>query len=305
MISFVVSFPNTDFNSIIFNALSTSTVNDLLIAATEEWGVDAEFVEVQLCSLTKELSLDDNLLSIGVSDGEEFAVCKKRECIFSKNNLINDSKDISNYFKLNPNKKCFIDIDSMLVDGVVETDYAILPESVREVVLVNCEHATAIGDNFLSNCTGLTSVDLTDLYHVKSIGDAFLCANSSLISVDLSPLANVSSVGQSFLHGCQSLSFIDLSPLHQISVVDKSFLYGCSSLSTIDLSPLNNTVVINRGFMYGCKQITDIDFSVLSSIREVEKLGFLKNSGVHHSMVNSIMNSVDRTTISRSGSISV
>jgi len=65
-----------------------------------------------------------------------------------------------------------------------------------------------IGNDFLSNCVNLTSIDLSELIQVKSIGNNFLSNCNSLTSIDLSGLTQLISIGNNFLLNCVRLTSI-------------------------------------------------------------------------------------------------
>ena len=72
-----------------------------------------------------------------------------------------------------------------------------------------------VGDMFLiSNCAGLTSINLAPLHAIEEIPSYFIYGCSGLLEIDLSPLVNVRTVSDMFLSNCPNLMSIHLAPLH-------------------------------------------------------------------------------------------
>ena len=143
--------------------------------------------------------------------------------------------------------------------------------SLTSVDLSVFSNVTSIGYSFLQYCSSLTSVDLSVFSNVSSISYSFLNDCSSLTSVDLSGLSNVTSIGSHFLYGCSGLTSVDLSPLNNVTSVVNSFLRNCSSLTSVDLSPFSNVTLISDSFLQGCSSLTSIDLSPLSNVTTIGK----------------------------------
>ena len=116
---------------------------------------------------------------------------------------------------------------------------------------------------WFSNCSGLTSLDLSKL-DTSSVSDMefVFYGCSSLTSLDLSNFdtAKVGSMRAMF-YGCSSLTSLDVSRFKTANVffMDSMFT-GCSSLTSLDLSSFDtaNASIMN-GMFYGCsglKQVT-------------------------------------------------
>ena len=158
--------------------------------------------------------------------------------------------------------------------------------SIRKV---DWSTGTSIGNWFISNCSNLTSVDLSGLSGATSVGDHFMRLDTVLTAVDLSPLSNLTSIGTFFLdslYACKTfdLSFLtnlnsttlpdnfmsgeqswqnpELSPLSYITGIGTYFLAGSfyneTSATSLNISPLVNLTSIGYGFLYDCKYITTI-----------------------------------------------
>ncbi|MBQ0098892.1 MAG: leucine-rich repeat domain-containing protein [Oscillospiraceae bacterium] len=129
---------------------------------------------------------------------------------------------------------------------------------VSDAKFNGCEHITTIGTNFLYQCSGLTSLDLSPLQNVTSIGNYFLYGCAGLTSLDLSPLQNVTSIGNYFLRNCSSLTSLDLSPLNNVTNTGTYFLAQCSKLTSLDLSPLQNVTYIGNYFLQNCRALISL-----------------------------------------------
>jgi hypothetical protein len=95
---------------------------------------------------------------------------------------------------------------------------SILPEIRRLIVTTTSEGVLRIGNAFLYDCTGLTSLDLRPLSNVTTIGNAFLLNCWGLTYVNLRGLSNVTTIGNDFLFNCASTS-LDLSSLSKVTTI--------------------------------------------------------------------------------------
>ena len=135
------------------------------------------------------------------------------------------------------------------------------------------EGVTSVGDNFLTSCTGLTSVDLPA--GLTSVGDYFLRGCTGLTSIDLPD--GLTSVGSHFLRGCSGLTSLTLPEKLEsegghflrgctgltsltlpagLSSVGDSFLSGCTGLTSIDLP--DGLTSVGNYFLYGCTGLTSL-----------------------------------------------
>ena len=115
-----------------------------------------------------------------------------------------------------------------------------------------------IGHGFLSGCSDLQAVDLSQLCNVVTVRKAFLSGCTDLQAVDLSSLSTVVTIFDEFLAGCTNLRSVDLKPLYNVKSVGLRFLYGCSSLKSVDLSPLSKLQSVGEGFLDGCCGIREV-----------------------------------------------
>jgi hypothetical protein len=82
---------------------------------------------------------------------------------------------------------------------------------VKGVYFGEMQSFSSIGDNFLSNCYHLTSVDIPHRFvSVNSIGKNFLFDCVSLAAIDLSTFTNVTSIGDNFLANCSTLADVTI-----------------------------------------------------------------------------------------------
>jgi hypothetical protein len=111
---------------------------------------------------------------------------------------------------------------------------------LKAVYFGELNDVTTIGDEFLSSCYGLTSLDLSPLTSVSSIGDYFLYACYGLTSLDLSPLTNVTTIGSNFLTDCYNLN--------SVTVGDTDF-----TDTAIADNPMTGVANISTNKIYGSK----------------------------------------------------
>ncbi|CAO5680543.1 MAG: hypothetical protein NEHIOOID_00278 [Holosporales bacterium] len=142
-------------------------------------------------------------------------------------------------------------------------------KEMHNLKIIHAENVENIGYNFLYDCRGLTTLDLSPLSNVKSIGDRFLYDCTGLTTLDLSPLSNVSEIGNDFLYGCTGLTTLDLSPLSNLRSIGDYFLCDCTGLTTLYLSFLSNLRSIGDYFLCDCTGLTTLDLSSLSNVREI------------------------------------
>ena len=109
------------------------------------------------------------------------------------------------------------------------------------------QSVTKIGDQFLPECSGITTLDLAPLSGVTEIGDFFLVACSALTSLDLTPLVdNLNRIGNAFLYDCAALE----------SIKSLSLLIArirCGELQdSDDFSHPKRTLIVGNDFLGGC-----------------------------------------------------
>ena len=130
---------------------------------------------------------------------------------------------------------------------------------VTSVILKSCDSSiTTINNNFLYNCSSLTSVDLSGLTSVTTINGSFLSICTSLTSIDLSGLSSVTTISFGFLYNCSSLTSVDLSGLSSVTSIDAGFIDGSNKITKIDLSTLTSVTSIGSNFLRNSSFLTEI-----------------------------------------------
>ena len=112
------------------------------------------------------------------------------------------------------------------------------------------EGVTSVGNYFLSNCTGLTSLTLPA--GLMSAKHQFLFGCTGLTSLTLP--AGLSSVGDNFLRDCTGLTSITLP--EELTSVGYYFLSGCTGLTSIDLP--DGLTSVGDYFLLDCTGLTSI-----------------------------------------------
>ena len=113
------------------------------------------------------------------------------------------------------------------------------------------EGVTSVGNYFLSNCTGLTSLTLPA--GLMSAGSQFLFGCTGLTSLTLP--AGLSSVGDNFLRNCTGLTSITLP--EELTSVENYFLSGCTGLTSIDLP--DGLTSVGSYFLLNCTGLTSVN----------------------------------------------
>ena len=124
---------------------------------------------------------------------------------------------------------------------------------------------SSIGDDFLSDCSGITAIDLAGLANVTRIGDGFMSEMSSLTALDLRPLQRLESVGDCFLNRCSGITAIDLAGLANVTRIGDGFMNDMTSLTALDLRPLQRLESVGDGFFDECSGLESSrrEFAVL------------------------------------------
>ena len=309
-----VTFPDTGFPDVVFTASGESLVKDALQVAADEWGTDADFLELSLAGSL--LRGGSRLVSYGVEDGSLLDASVVR--LFGLEWFTDSAKRAKAFLRGERDQDGFfcLDTPTFAVDGclqfsnsewfsddvtnisfsnsepsvtTVSDDFLSSSRKVIKVSLPGLQYVTSVGNNFLKDCDSLSSVDFSRLSNVSVVGDYFLNSCPSLTSVDLSSLKTVSVVGNAFLCDSSSLTSVDLSSLSNVLEVGDAFLYFCSSLTSLDLSSLSNISAVGNGFLCDCSSLTSVDLSSLNNI-----------SAVGHSFLSycSSLTSVDLSSLS-------
>ncbi len=171
--------------------------------------------------------------------------------VIGEDRLAENKAALGAYFSANPQK-------TLLIDALQET-LSIRehqpPDNVSHLAFSNTRHnLTTVGDGFLIGCTGLTTVELSDLANLTAVGNSFLDNCTGFTAVDLSGLANVTTVGCWFLSRCTGLTTVDLSLLSNVTTVGDDFLRECIGLTEVALSPLAKLTTVSGGFLSGYRR---------------------------------------------------
>ena len=119
---------------------------------------------------------------------------------------------------------------------------------------------TSIGDNAVSDCTGLTSVTIPD--SVMSIGDWVFEGCTSLTSVTIP--ASVTSIGWGVFYGCTGLTSVTI-PAGVTSIGGYLF-YHCTNLTSVTI-PAGVTIIGYRAFG-DCSNLTSVTFGADSQLSQ-------------------------------------
>ena len=141
--------------------------------------------------------------------------------------------------------------------------------------MTSLSNLKSIGNNFLSNCTGLKSdnIDLSGLTNLETIGNNFMsgCNNNSFTKLNFNSLTSLKTIGTYFLSDCTKLTdTLSLSKVKNLENIGNNFLNGCTSLTTIDLSSLTKLVSFGTNFAYGCSNLKTLELNGLSSLKELD-----------------------------------
>ena len=266
----IIVFPHTTLSDVCFVAQPESLVDDVILAVSEEWPVDAG--RIGLVYSGKLLPVGTRILSHGILQHDGELVVMKRENVIGRAELLDKEgrAKIELYYQSNPHQRCYLDASSMCTElGTLITGEDLLPSSIKHVSFINTACVQQIGDDFLVGCTEMQTLDLAPLCSITRIGYSFLNRCPALQSIDLSALSNITTVGNWFLGGCTALTSIDLVPLSKVVVLGKGFLFRCAGLKEVNLSPLSDVSSIGDFFLYGCSSIQYFDIFQLTKVTTV------------------------------------
>ena len=281
-----VTCPDLGFPAVSVTVGADSVVSDVLTAAAGEWDVDPD--EVELSFAGDALCDSDRLADRGVGVDSELEMWNKLVRIFGKCWFVDDRKreKLLLWMRDRITEDLCLDTPTFSVDGCLTIDEGLLPSDAKQISFrhSNCNNTvisqvTSIGDDFLSWCSKITSVDLSGLSSVTSIGDDFLCC-SEITSVDLSGLSSVTSIGNNFLSSCSQVTSLDLSGLSSVTSIGDDFLSKCSQITSVDLSGLGSVTSIGNDFLFYCLKITSLDLSGLGSVTSIGNNFLFKCSGI-------------------------
>eukprot|EP01060_Flectonema_neradi_P030566 TRINITY_DN4474_c1_g1_i1.p1 TRINITY_DN4474_c1_g1~~TRINITY_DN4474_c1_g1_i1.p1 ORF type:complete len:319 (+),score=33.96 TRINITY_DN4474_c1_g1_i1:64-1020(+) len=290
-----VTYPDTGFLDFLFYAEVGSLVRDVVQAAGDEWGMNADFLEVSFAGTV--LPLNSKLMSQGVEADSELVVSLLR--VFGRKWLVNaDEKEkLRQHLSKMGTHKLPLVTSTFTAANCLQFEKSWIPlgvDSIKFATSSSAEnhqpnnHPTTMSNNFLGGCTVLKELDVSDLRSLTTTGNGFL-RGCSLTALDLSNFTNITSIGSSFLHGCSRIRTLNLSGLSNVTSLGNNFLRSCkmikdldlSSLSsvtsigyaflrgggikTLDLSGFKNVTTIGTGFLKGCSSITTLRINGLSA----------------------------------------
>lgn len=131
---------------------------------------------------------------------------------------------------------------------------------LSSVVISDSVPVTYIGTNAFQGCTGLTSVLISDAVPINLIGTSAFQGCSSLVTVTLPDV--LSSIGTSAFQGCSSLTNISIP--NSVTTIGANAFQGCSNLSSLSL-PSALTGIGNFAFE-GCSSLSSISIPNTVSI---------------------------------------
>ena len=123
--------------------------------------------------------------------------------------------------------------------------------------------------NMFNSCSGLTSLDLTPLNTANVTDMSYMFSNCyRLTSLDLTPLDTANATDMSYMFSsCSGLTSLDLTPLETAKVTNmRNMFSGCYRLTSLDLTPLDTANVTNMNYMFrGCSGLTSLDLTPLET----------------------------------------
>src|SRR5574344_1437080 len=142
---------------------------------------------------------------------------------------------------------------------------------------------TTIGSSAFFYCTGLTSVTIPS--SVTSIGDHAFTSCSGLTSVTIP--SSVTSIGSSAFNGCSGLTSIDLSKATGLQTIGKNAFFYCSAAKFITATGSPATAVrydaltsIGDYAFQNCTGLTSFDISGATNLTSIGVNAFTSCSGL-------------------------
>ena len=123
------------------------------------------------------------------------------------------------------------------------------------------KNIVSIGESAFKDCTGLTSVDLSDCTKLEVIYRRAFEGCTNLTSVDLSgciKFRTLGGIGGSAFSGCTSLTSVDLSGCTEFLTISSKAFKDCTSLTSVDLSGCIKFSYIEDSAFSGCTGLTEI-----------------------------------------------
>ncbi len=135
---------------------------------------------------------------------------------------------------------------------LIETASGTLISGCKNSIIPTDGSITSIGDWAFSNCTGLTSIEISG--SVTSIGEYAFSYCTGLTSVEIP--GSVTSIGFSAFEGCTGLTSIEI-PDSVTSICNYAF-YGCTGLTSITIP--NSVTSIGSWALGYCSNLSEIVF---------------------------------------------
>ena len=164
----------------------------------------------------------------------------------------------------------------------------IIQESGKKIALKLPADLTKIGDWAFSNCTGLTSIDLSACTNLTGIGEYAFYGCTGLTSLDLSACTSLTGMGISAFEGCKGLTEVKL-PANLTEIGGEAFT-NCSKLTGTIVFPANLKTIksyTNSTYPYsivgafeGCTKLQGADFSACTNFTKIESSTFKNCEGL-------------------------
>ena len=139
------------------------------------------------------------------------------------------------------------------------------PKEGKYIIKIIFKNLLINTNNMLSNCSSLTSINLSNFKgeKVKDMSNMFYNC-SSLASINLSNFntENVTDMNSMF-YNCSSVISLNLSNFNTNNVINMAYMFRyCSSLTSINLSNFNTNKVNNMSYMFfECSSLTSLNLS--------------------------------------------
>ena len=196
----------------------------------------------------------------------------------------------------------------IIPDGITEIEGATSPSNgafkdCTEISSVKFPQTlTTIGSHAFSDCTGLTSLDLSACASLTTIRANAFQGCTGLTSLDLSGCTSLTEIGGHAFYGCTGLTSLDPSGCTSLTKIDMWAFEGCTgltgelklpaSLTEIAFSAFQNcrgltsisfpaslTKIHDQAFM-GCTGLTSLDLSACTSLNSIGTWAFYNCAGL-------------------------
>ena len=178
----------------------------------------------------------------------------------------------------------------IIQDGITEIEGATSPSNgafkdCTEISSVKFPQTlTTIGSHAFSDCTGLTSLDLSACASLTTIRANAFYGCKGLTSLDLSGCTSLTTIIANAFQGCTGLTSLDLSGCTSLTEIGSYAFYGCKDLTSLDLSGCTSLTTIGMNAFEGCNSLTgelklpasltEIAFSAFQNCRGLTSISF-------------------------------